>query len=183
MDDIQIWLYIIFGIFYFVSRILKKKKPETPNNSETSESPQPEKRPMSFEDLLKEITEDRKVDKSDPPAPVVQPVVKETKRYESAAETIKREEEERKEEFLKEGETRHFADEESKAIYERSVKMAKDNAGEFKSFDQFTTTTSKMQRTETVQENSVATELKSMLQNKQDVKKAIILNEILARKY
>ena len=179
MDDIQIWLYIIFGAFYFLSRILKKKKPEPPEvtgNEETSK----ERTPMSFEDLLKEITEERKVEK-----PQKTQVIPEKKKFESAAALIKKEEEKKEKDFVKEGETRHFADEESRKIFEKSIQMAKASGEEkFRSFDQYSGSTSlTLQRLEDETENVFAKELRASLKNKQDVKKAIILNEILTRKY
>jgi hypothetical protein len=64
--DFQFWLYLIIGVIYFLSRVLKKQVPQAPNGSERSvpqrpaeaNRPQTDKpRPLTFEELLKEITE------------------------------------------------------------------------------------------------------------------------------
>jgi len=65
MDDIKIWLYVIVGVIYFVSRLMKQKgKSQVPDIDDNESMPtgqgQSGKRPMSFEELLKEITEAKK---------------------------------------------------------------------------------------------------------------------------
>jgi hypothetical protein len=65
MDDVGTIVYIIFLVLYLMSRALKKKgsgkkstPPTSPTGAETRE--QPERQPMTFEELLKEFTEERK---------------------------------------------------------------------------------------------------------------------------
>lgn len=71
MDNIQFWLYLIIGVIYLISRM--KKKPQQPEEPQDIPSFEPEKpvkrfeqpaaRPtptakaMTFEELLREITE------------------------------------------------------------------------------------------------------------------------------
>lgn len=77
MDDLQFWLYVIIGVIYLISQVRKKSKqpqnippentPQTPTStwkSETREEPSSQK-PMTFEELLREIT-DAKTPKSEP---------------------------------------------------------------------------------------------------------------------
>lgn len=80
MDNLQFWLYVIIGIIYLITQVRKKSKeqslpPETPApRKEVSEIPRwkserttPTATPkaISFEDLLREITE-AKSPKSEP---------------------------------------------------------------------------------------------------------------------
>ena len=62
MDDFQIVLYIVFALIYFLSRGLSKKKkkkapprPQQETSTTTAEEPRPRKQPSTFEDLLKEL--------------------------------------------------------------------------------------------------------------------------------
>lgn len=66
MDNLQFWIYIIIAVIYAVSRAIKKGKqsaeqgrPER-KDFETSEDGGTVEKPMSFEDLLREITEAKK---------------------------------------------------------------------------------------------------------------------------
>jgi hypothetical protein len=75
--DFQFWLYVIIGVIYFLSRVLKKKEPQPQNDAN---QPRPERqrevstpvserpKPLTFEELLKEITEAKQ-----PQKPVYQP--------------------------------------------------------------------------------------------------------------
>lgn len=68
MDDFQVVLYIVFGVIYVLSRILKKnKQKKSPSRPQpTGQEIETEvEEPVSFEDLLKEIT-GTKVDKPKP---------------------------------------------------------------------------------------------------------------------
>jgi hypothetical protein len=73
MDDLQIWLYVIIGVIYLLSQVRKKSKQGTPNDSPTQRpaqttqrrvqpaSPSESQKPVSFEDLLREITQAKTV--------------------------------------------------------------------------------------------------------------------------
>ncbi len=81
MDDLQFWLYVIIGVIYLITQVRKKAKqsqdiptdrpvsrerhtPEPNRNSDTA-TPTPTSKPISFEDLLREITE-AKTGKAEP---------------------------------------------------------------------------------------------------------------------
>ena len=73
MDDFKIWLYVIIGVVYLLSRM--RKKSQQPTSEENEPQPtfgrpaaSPEQKPLSFEDLLREITEAKQ-----PERPVSQP--------------------------------------------------------------------------------------------------------------
>lgn len=70
--DAQFWIYIIIGVIYFVSRLLKKPEQEA---GQAPEPQHPARRPpvhterpkaLTFEELLREITEGKEVAKREP---------------------------------------------------------------------------------------------------------------------
>jgi hypothetical protein len=80
MDNLQFWLYVIIGVIYLITQVRKKSKeqslpPKTPVSREkeietprwktTAPSTQAAPKTISFEDLLREITE-AKIPKSEP---------------------------------------------------------------------------------------------------------------------
>src|SRR5688572_30270453 len=75
--DAQFWIYIVIGVIYFLSRLLKKPEqasseapePQTPQRRSTGQTPQPAAntpRPLTFEELLREITEGKQAQKRQP---------------------------------------------------------------------------------------------------------------------
>ncbi len=76
MDNFQFWLYIIIAVIYVISRALKKGKEQAPQGQpgETDvETPSNEgeiPKQLTFEELLREITESRQ------PKPKAQPVLR-----------------------------------------------------------------------------------------------------------
>jgi hypothetical protein len=88
MDDFQFWLYVILGVVYLLSQLRKKSKAgqELPNappsprkaasqptNPRTYESkPETAAKPITFEDLLREITE-AKAKPAEPASPYPMP--------------------------------------------------------------------------------------------------------------
>jgi hypothetical protein len=80
MDNLQFWLYVIIGVIYLITQVRKKSKeqslpPKTPVSREkeietprwktTAPSTKAAPKTISFEDLLREITE-AKIPKSEP---------------------------------------------------------------------------------------------------------------------
>jgi len=60
MDNIQFWVYVIIGVIYLISRSRKKPNQtqgDFPDIDRPSRQPEPQQKPISFEDLLREITE------------------------------------------------------------------------------------------------------------------------------
>ncbi len=175
MDDFQFWLYIIFAVIYFISRGLKKKKPQSQGPAPTNRPQQqtrPQKQPVSFEELLKEFT-DGKVD--DEPQATVQETA------ERERQKIQETESEAEKDIRLEGRNRKFADDESKKIYEDSIKRAEQGL----SYKREGVFKSKMKRKieEKETNSAIASDIKTMLNDAEDAKKAVILSEILNRKY
>ncbi|RED96113.1 hypothetical protein [Marinoscillum furvescens] len=176
MDDIQFWLYLVFGAIYFITRSLKKKNPPQPKSrpqQQTDESTQRRNRPVTFEELLQEFTEGKSTPKEEEkPEPVeATQVVKERKWQE----------ENRPKEY-EEGKTRRFSDEESRKVYEESIKRAEGTELEFKRDEHFQSKLKSRAKRES-ESNEVAADVLAMLQDQDQAKRAVVLSEILNRKY
>ncbi|MFY0685802.1 MAG: hypothetical protein JXQ90_01485 [Cyclobacteriaceae bacterium] len=187
MDDIQFWIYLVFAAIYFIGKALKKKnkppvnrpRPQSPLETETELADRPQtSRPATFEELLEEITGQKSLE---PETPVEESVEeKPVPFYEEQKEIIPVQKDESIE---MEGRNRQFADEESKRIYEESIKRAEGFNIGFEPDEKFSSKKVLRSTAEEETENEFASEIKSMLQNPDDAKKAIILSEILNRKY
>ncbi len=180
MDDIQFWVYLIFGGIYLVSRILKKKGgdavPHKPARRHTSAPSGGTNKPVSFEELLKEFTEGSATEemKEEQPEPV------------DSSEVLRRRQwapkEESRPSYESEGRTRVFADDESKRVYEESIKNAEGADLAFERDDHFKIKL-KSKSTEEAPTPELASEITNMLRDSDEAKKAVILGEILNRKY
>lgn len=171
MEDFKIWVYLAFAAIYLISRAMKKKEPEkkprSPLQSAEDESPR-RKAPASFEELLREFTEEHERQEAT-----------EQEREELVREPVSTPSKQVQEEIRLEGEKRHFADDESRAIYERSIQEAEGADISYERDEHF-----KMKRWEREEEeNTIASELKNMLRSPSDAKKAVVLSEILNRRY
>ena len=177
MDDIQFWIYIIFAIIYFVGKNFKKKaqeqqKPRPRPNSPSEPQGDYPQRPVTFEDLLEEITGRR----SAQPAP--------SRQREDIPAVPAREVKMKADiEIEEEGNRRAFADEESKRVYEESIKKAEGFELAYQQDEHYQTRKLFNDRPDRTTENEFASEIKSMLKNGDSARKAVILSEILQRKY
>jgi hypothetical protein len=167
MDE-SIIFYIIAAVIYVISRLLKKK-PEQPQ-----QGPQPrqgpEKRPMSFEDILRELSGEEAVAEEEPykQAP-------EKSRSQEVVEEIEEYPSEDYEEY----------DDEAKSVYHKSVSQAKDlkTIDQLVDYNQPREKILKEDEGTTVKKSSGAAQIARMLKNKNEAKKAIILSEIIQNKY
>lgn len=78
MDNFQFWIYVIVAIIYLVSKVLRKSnsqtgKPAPRNRPQHTEEETDQLPPMTFEDLLREITEGKKKRAEMPPPSPVSP--------------------------------------------------------------------------------------------------------------
>ena len=162
MEDYNFLWYILAAIIYIISRSRKKK--QAPNSRPGSENaPPPERKPVSFEELLREVTGEGE------PEPAPEPV----QRRQTPVETKERESQ------RLEGKRRAFADEESKRIYEESIKKAEGADIDYKRDEHFRLSSSFQEQEE--EEYTFADEIRDGIAA--DPTKAIIYNEILSRKY
>lgn len=185
MDNIQFWIYVAFAALYFLSRALKKKpdqkrpkrRPRSPLETEDSQKAGRTEKPKTFEELLAEFTgestqskkeEDYTVEEPEPFADAFEKVASTGKKNIDTASN-----------FEDEGTKRSFADEESKRIYDESVKRAEESALEFSRDEKFL----KESERAVSKGSAFAAEIKASLQNQDQAKKAIILSEIINRRY
>ncbi len=158
MDDIQIVLYILFLVIALISRVMKSRKQEAPKTASKS-SPTQNKpaKSLTFEELLREFTEQ--------PQP-------EAKKAAQEVEVVDYEDFDYKDET------------EIQRIYEDSIKASKQfeqsthseddrHTGNFRHFEGYS-------EKDVEEEES---EYALLLQDEESAKRAIILSEIINRKY
>lgn len=156
MDDIQLLLYIAFGVIYILSRAFRKKK-GVPKDSASGQDSESRPAAPSFEDLLKEFTQGTDADKTRTQPELVS--------------------EPRVEEFGFEEELP--SDTEIDEIYQESIRQAEHGRkkqaleSKFKRFDVF----------DEQQEEPLVVSMMRDLEGTDGLKKAVIYKEILDRKY
>lgn len=166
MDDFSFWWYIIAAVIYFLTR--NKKKPQN-SRPGTENTPPPSQRPKSFEELLREITEGPQAEVEFEEPKQVPVVIDEPKTEEA---------------FKHEGERRVFADEESRRIYEESIKMAEGTDLKFEKDEHFKTPTLFKGLADADKESDeLATDLVVADFDADEARKAFIYSEIFNRKY
>ncbi len=164
--DYKIILYIIFFVIYILAKTLKKPKPKhtppkpRPNIDAEAHEAEPT---ITFEDIFRGLTNDKKKEK---PEPVE--VINEVEEYES----------------------NYPSDDEIQEVYKESLIQAEKS----KTQERIVRDNAKKKRTaalksekfsayEVEEITSLASELGEMLKNPEDARKAIVLKEILDRKY
>jgi len=164
MDE-QIWFYLIAALLYFLTR--KKKKnasKKQPAEITVKGQPRQKKKPVSFEDLLKQITQERE--------------------EETVSESKKRQEPGKAEpDYTQEGNMRSFSDDESKKVYEESVRQAEGYDLDYQRNDHYKSTQLVRRKNRTSGTNTFAKEIKEGLRSGSEARKAIIYAEILKKKY
>lgn len=187
MDDISFWLYIVFGLIYFIARALKKKgQPDASVEDAEQAPPRRTGRPKTFEELLQEFTEGKESVKEEVREQEQEVEdFREVRQLKSTSDVKRRVEKEVSTATLfEEGTTRAFSDEESRRVYEESIKRAEGAIVDLKRDEEFKSSIKSRRDYEEERSGaSIASDIKNMLSNPADAKKAIILGEILNRKY
>jgi len=183
--DVELLIYIILGVVYFLSRMLKKPE-QAPNEAPPQQRPErrvvtrtsvdrpvDKPRPMTFEELLREITEAKQPRRPEPESePEPEPA------YE-VYEQIPAEES-RSLETVEEEESRMApawrAYEQIPATERRSLEETMSLADTDVSFERFA-------QFERKEQKSRAEEYRKLLRNPESLKQAIVLSEILNRKF
>ena len=166
MDDIQTILYIAIGVIYLVARALKRRKSQIPppvpgdqvqEVEEATERTPQRKRPLSFGDLIKEVR--GQVSRPEPKA---------------EAEP----EPERHRQPL-------VSDPETQETYQKSIKEAKRLKKKTRKIESKMSSLRLLREQDAEEETSIymAKEIADSLKNNWDIKKAMVINEILTRKY
>jgi len=158
--DFENFFYVILAVIYILSRVLKARKRQPKETYQEPETDTP-KKPVSFEDLLKGFGVDQEEDENEP-----EPVVEE-------------EQEENQGQYEPQ-----YSDEESKSIFEKSIKEA-EKVTDYSQTEESKDLISKKFKPYQKEEDSddFAEKIKDMLRSDEGSKKAIILSEILNRKY
>jgi hypothetical protein len=178
MDSPEIIFYIVAALIYFLTR--KKKKPQLPpidsnQPSEQDESGEQQQPALSFEELLKELTGEKTARKPVPPQePVEESVVEVVEERPIAFEARPRRELGEEMELL----TSSFDDAAIKKTYQDSILASKEE----KQMEP-KKKTSRFEAYKISDKESLAGEIKAMLTDPEDVKKAVILHEVLARRF
>lgn len=179
MDD-KILFYIVLGIIYFLFNRLKKKKPVEPDfDSSESPSPQSGPKPISFEELLKEITEAKKT-----PAP--QPTITRKVEYEKyKPEPTYVDYDDNLEDEEKDLETIPVDDDRSNKIYEEAKKLAfnRPSLEETMKLSEVDTKYAKFKQFESKGDEGVLADYIKELHDPKGFKKILILNEVINRKH
>ena len=181
MNDLEIYIYIALALIYFLSRALKKKKPAKPprptsrtSSHEEYEHPAQKEKQVTFEDLLREFTGQK-----DEPVPEVQEEEVEAENYRSLEqEYIDSEEEPYSVEYETYDESQYKSYEEvyGKGEHLKTLdEQVQINEPVRKRFDEY-----KIKEEVNIHK---ASRFRKLLKNKDSIKDAIILKEILDRKY
>lgn len=183
--DFQFWLYVIVGVIYLVSRLMKK--PEGQGESPDYESEKPVRpsggaqgnpdrnvpRELTFEELLREITEGKTIQRQAPqPAPVVT-----TPSPYASYETVTEDEEDDFDEYRSNDRTVKVYEEGKRQAFERK------SLEETMSLDDTEMTYVRFKEFEEKKRNPVLEQYLGDLNDPDSWKKAVIMSEILQRKF
>lgn len=174
MDSFQFWLYVIIGVVYLLSRLRKKSKeqPEGPpevdrevQTGRTTQPARPQPKTLTFEDLLREITESK--------VPKQEPVVD----YDDALEEEEKDLEDVNYDHRKQSKIYETYEEAKKqAFYRPSLEetmKVEDTVVSFGKFKEF----------ERADERDVAAEYLRDFKDLDAIKKAVVMSEILKPKF
>jgi hypothetical protein len=174
MDDIQVLLYIVIGLFYFISKFIKKKpvpqKPVQKPASSANDTNAP-RRPLTFDELLKEFTQPRQEENE------IEVEEEEDVFIDTRDEGSKNAEPTYKPQYS-------FSDAVTKRNFEESQRLAAASKRiEEAGIEQDTTFKSFKIPSRKEQKNEVADGVMEMLRDVDGAKRAVILAEIFNRKY
>jgi hypothetical protein len=177
MDSFQFWLYVIIGLIYLLSRARKKKADQSPGPVDAREerpfssSPRhQENKPkqLSFEELLKEITESKQQRQ-----PMEEPVV-------DYDENLEEEEKD-----LEDVEYDHRKQDKTYEVYEEAKKQAfhRPSLEETLKLQDTVVSFGKFKAFEKGAETNLAAEYLKEFHDPDGLKKAVVMSEILKRKF
>ena len=182
--DAQFWIYIVIGVIYFLSRLLKKPEqvPDEPKDAGLPERRRPvhteqtmsdKPKALTFEELLREITEGKQAQK-----PVVPP--RPEPRFESLETEVQDEARSLEEVGYDEAEDARVykAYEDAKSqVYQRAsleeTMRLQDTVVDFGKFKAF----------ETRKKQNALEAYVKIIRNPQGLRQAVVMSEILKRKF
>jgi hypothetical protein len=168
MDNLQVWIYIALGIVYLIGRS-RKKAPQPPGRQNQPQQEPIGPKPLTFEELLKEITEAK-----EPLPPVLKPV----QEFEDYDDEIEEEKEPARPEYDYRKQETYQSYEQSKfeafnhLSYEETMKLEDTNVefGKFKVFEE-------------EKAPPMAEQIAADFADIDRVKRAFIMGEIFNRRY
>lgn len=187
MDDFKVWFYLILGAIYLISRLLRKK----PDTASPSETPRPERsvpdfevaprrddkpKALTFDELLREITQSKEQEQpSHKPASVPQAD------YVDYDDDVKDEEQDLEEVnyeeyYRQEKPVRAYEEAKTAAFYRPSLEETmkiEDTVVNFSKFRVF----------EEEKKRNLLEEYTTDLRDPEGLKKAVVLSEILNRRF
>lgn len=179
--DVQFWIYIIIGVIYFLSRVLKKPEQEA---GAPPEAARPERRPihteqpaaerpkqLTFEELLREITEAKQVQRREPePEPEFESYETEFKEEARSLEQIPYDDAENARVF------KVYQDAKNQVFERKSLEETlrlQDTVIDFQKFNAF----------EKQRQNKLLDDYVRLIRNPQTLRQAVVMSEILKRKF
>lgn len=181
--DVEFWLYVVIGVVYFLSRLLKK------GEQATSEAPKPQRRerpkparpvptpasreaerPMTFEDLLREIMEGKQAQRRPEPVKTYQTEEREADDEAQSLEEVGIDEVQRAPRW------KPYEEVPDRAFERQSLEETlhlEDTVVEFKKFEPF------QQR----EEKRLSEEYIKIIRNPESLRQAVVMSEILKRKF
>ena len=181
--EAKYWFYIIVGGIYLLSRILKKNGNEesksAPAKPQRTVHPQPSEKPkaLTFEELLKEITEGKAAQKASQPQPQPIPRAYQEVDYDDDLKDEVDDLEEIGTRYPKENSVTRAYEEGKKSAFNRrsleetlNVRNTDVRYAKFKVFEQ-------------AQERNLLEEYTSQFRDPEGLKKAVVMSEILNRKF
>lgn len=187
MKDFQVWFYIILGIIYVVARFMKKqepppkdlapKRPEKPvqRYEQPASKPAPGPKTLTFEELLKEITESKTMESK----PVTIPSAPQAD-YVDYDDDLSEEEESLEEEeydYRKRDQVYNVYEEAKRQAFERPSLEETMKAGETVG------TYGKFKAFEEQQQRNLLQEYLGNFNDAEQLKKAVVMSEVLNRKF
>ena len=182
MDDFKIWFYVILGAVYLLSRLRKKQNADAPEEGHTSRpSSEADTRPSSgpkqltFDELLREITQGKE------PVPEPKPAVLPRPAYVNYDDDLKEEEQDLEDvnyDYRK-------SDPEVFQTYEEAKRQAfnRPSLEETMKVEDTIVNFSKFKMFEDEQKRNLLQEYTRDLQDPEGLKKAVVLSEILNRRF
>lgn len=186
MDDFKIWFYILLGVIYLLSRLLKKKeKPEesqqgefeNPYGGQKTTSTAEGERPLTFDELLKEITEAKRQAQRPYTAPQTQARTTGRVDYDEDLKDEAADLEDEDYDYKKRNNVYEVYENAKKQAFlrpslEESLKLA-DTDMKFGKFKEFDTESKKVDLNEYLKE----------FRDPEGLKKAVVMSEILQRRF
>lgn len=178
--DIQFWIWLIVIVITLIARA-NKKKPQTfdPEQREMPNAPENETKPVSFEDLLREIQA------SKAPKPKPTPVIQPPKQVAPTQYDFEDYDDNLEEETKSLEQTSYYPEDKIYETYENAKKSAFSRASleETMNVDDTKVTFGQFKEFSKKETQSLASEYAKELRNPKSFKRALILSEILNKRF